>query len=110
MTKNNLNVFPLIKKFNMSEDVRTNPDKVPENEIQELALHYTDQLAQHFINHGFSDSGFFYQDMDFLNDLVESILLRAMGKHHDMQDLVDNVMQDFGSDDITEDVEIESET
>jgi hypothetical protein len=88
----NLNIFPLVKKFSAEDNQKIDLDKNPETEIQKIAFHYTEQLSYHFINRGFPDTGFFYKDMDFLNELLESILLRAAGKHHQMQDLIDEIM------------------
>lgn len=91
-----LSIFPLIKKYDDGTgETKSWHEKVsPETEVQRIAMHYTEQLIHHFRNHGFSDKGFFYQDIDFLNELLESILLRSVGKHHQMQDLVDEIMED----------------
>lgn len=91
-----VSIFPLLKKYDDGTGENKSPlEKItPETEVQRIAFHYTEQLVHHFKNHGFPDSGFFYQDIDFLNELVESILLRSVGKHHQMQDLVDEIMED----------------
>lgn len=96
----NLSIFPLIKKYDDgTSEIKSGFDKpTPETEVQRIAFHYTEQLAHHFKNHGFPDTGFFYQDMDFLNELLESILLRSVGKHHPMQDLVDEIMEEPSED------------
>lgn len=90
---NVVDVFPIIKKFNSERGDKIDVEKVPVGEIQEVAFHYTEQLIHHFKNHGFSDDGFFYKDVDFLNEIIESVLMRAAGKHHYMHDLIDDVYE-----------------
>lgn len=90
-----VDVFPIIKKFNTErgDKIDVDLDKVPVSEIQEMSIHYTEQLIHHFKNHGFSDQGFFFKDIDFLNEVMECILMRAVGRHHYMQDLIDDVYE-----------------
>ncbi len=95
----NLSIFPLIKKYDDGSGSKINLEKTPETEVQRIAFHYTEQLIHHFKNHGFPDTGFFYQDIDFLNEIVESILLRAAGKHHPLQDLIDEITENSLKDD-----------
>jgi hypothetical protein len=99
--QNNVAIFPLIKKFNLDQEIDF--EKIPKDEIEKISYHYTEQLLKMFTNHGFPNNGSFLNDAYFLNDVIESMLLRSIGKHHPIQDLVDSFSE-------TEEEELEDDT
>lgn len=61
--------------------------------IDGLAKHYMKHLALHCHNHGIQLDAEFYKDFNLVFEAFKSTLLRAVGKHHDLQDYVDSVEQ-----------------
>lgn len=94
----NLHIFPLLKKYpSKNNEEKIDIDNIPKNEVEEIAFHYTKQLVHAFHNQGFPDTGLYFQDIDFLQDVLQSILLRAVNKHHPLQDLIGEIYEDNNS-------------
>lgn len=88
----NLQIFPLLKKYPLKNNAeKIDVESIPEDEIDAIAMHYTKQLVHAFDNQGFPDTGLYFQDITFMQDVMRSLLLRSVNKHDPLQDLVDSI-------------------
>ena len=102
MTQDNTVIFPKIQKYtgNVSSEMS-------EEDVAELTFHYAKQIANAFQNHGIPTDGFFLQDMEFAHNVLIATVMRANGKHHPLQELIDDLMEPDDDEDYDEDEDSE---
>lgn len=85
----NLVLYPFLQKNTQykKEDL----DNITEEKIDEVADHFTKQLVHQFNNLGLPESGVYYNDINFLAEIVKAVMYRSLGKYHFFQDIIDNV-------------------
>lgn len=81
-------IFPKIQKYTgvVSADMT-------DEECMEFTFHYAKQVASALQNHGVPTEGFFVQDMEFMQSVLVSTVMRAYGKHHPLQEMIDDLME-----------------
>lgn len=67
------------------------PDKETLGNNEELARFITGQILMLLHRIGVKDNPGFYRDLDLTLNSIESMLKRASGEHHDLQDLTDDM-------------------
>jgi hypothetical protein len=84
---NNVLIYPKFKKTDLKEIVS-------DADMDSVANHYTVQFMKAMENHGINADPAFYKDLTFLREMVKAILLRTQGKHHSIQDFMDDAYID----------------
>jgi tyrosyl-tRNA synthetase len=84
---NNVLIFPKLRKLDIKE-ITT------DEEVREIAKHYTDQFRQLLENHGIQLRPSMYKDFVWLSEIQVAIIKRALGEHHDLQDMMDDEYRD----------------
>lgn len=83
MNMNNLVIFPKFKK----------PEKTELEDQQDIELisrHYAVQFWEALQNHGIVPNASTVDDLEFLAGTMAAIMMRTLGKHHTIQDIMDD--------------------
>ena len=97
----NIVPFPQLKK------PRTKPEHSESDDrefVKHISNHYTEELIRHLYNHGVDVTPKFLNDMNFVNQFISSAILRSLGRHHQYQDFIDDIvtMVDLTEEDLEE--------
>jgi hypothetical protein len=88
MTKENILIFPLLKK---SRTKGLTDENLSKDEIDKVVIHYMKQLIYHLKNHGIPMSPAFFKDYNLVHESLRSSLFRMGGFYHPIQDVVDTM-------------------
>lgn len=88
-------IFPLLKKSKVKLPENIEETKV--EDISKITTHLTNQINLQLKNHNFKMNQKMQQDIQFAGELLRSAMMRNVGKHHPLQDFIDEVID--GSED-----------
>lgn len=87
-TAGNVYRFPALKSIKGKID----PDNVTEEKLEAIVYDLMHQVLWHVHSLGFELDKVFFEDFEFVNDAFLSALMRNVGKYHQIQDLLDDVV------------------
>lgn len=100
MDNNKVILYPLLSKGKVS---KLDVENITEEKIDEVADHFTKQLVHQFHNLGLPESTNYYNDLNFLNEIVKAVMYRSMNKYHYFQDIIDDIHENLFE--LNEDIE-----
>lgn len=95
----NVILYPLLKKKDIKvEDI----ENISEDQIDVLSDHFTKQLVHQFRNIGIPESQTYYNDINFLSEILKAVMYRPFHKYHFFQDVIDEVNEKLFENNIEE--------
>jgi len=102
MNNEKLIIYPKFKKLPKNE-IST------DNDIEDVSFHYAQQFLIAMNNLNLKIDPVFLKDLDYLQEMMKSMIMRTMGKHHSIQDWMDDVFIDeLHKDEMLEEMDDES--